>query len=56
MSSEMRGLIIDLVRERRALKRGAAFHITQLSTEHGEPIADEVSLVKLSEALDEGDS
>jgi len=50
----MRGLIIDLVRERRALKRGAAFHITQLPTEHGEPIADdEVSLVRLSEALDE---
>jgi RNA polymerase sigma factor (TIGR02999 family) len=49
----MRGLIIDLVRERRALKRGAAFHITQLPTEHGEPIADEASLVKLSEALDE---
>ena len=29
----MRGLIIDLVRERCALKRGGAFHITQLPTE-----------------------
>jgi RNA polymerase sigma factor (TIGR02999 family) len=49
----MRGLIIDLVRERRALKRGAGFHITQLSTEIVEPPTDEVALVKLSEALDE---
>src|ERR1039457_74571 len=29
----MRGLIIDLVRERCALKRGGAYHITQLPTE-----------------------
>jgi RNA polymerase sigma factor (sigma-70 family) len=29
----MRGVIIDLVRERRALKRGAGFHITRLPTE-----------------------
>jgi RNA polymerase sigma factor (TIGR02999 family) len=54
----MRGLIIDLVRERRALKRGAAFHITQLPTEFGiaessSPDGDEVALTRLSEALDE---
>ena len=49
----MRGLIIDLVRERRALKRGAAFHITQLPTELGASDEDEVSLTRLSEALDE---
>jgi RNA polymerase sigma factor (TIGR02999 family) len=49
----MRGLIIDLVRERRALKRGSAFHITQLSTEIGEPLADELALGRLSEALDQ---
>jgi DNA-directed RNA polymerase specialized sigma24 family protein len=29
----MRGLLIDLLRERRALKRGGGFHITQLNTE-----------------------
>jgi RNA polymerase sigma factor (TIGR02999 family) len=48
----MRGLIIDLVRERRALKRGAAFHITQLPTELGAS-DEEVALTRLSEALDE---
>lgn len=49
----MRGLIIDLVRERRALKRGSEFHITQLPTEINAPTADDVELTKLSEALDE---
>jgi RNA polymerase sigma factor (TIGR02999 family) len=49
----MRGLIIDLVRERRALKRGAAFHITQLPTEIGAPEGDEAALTRLSDALDE---
>jgi RNA polymerase sigma factor (TIGR02999 family) len=47
----MRGIIIDFVRERRALKRGAAYQITQLPTE----IAAEegVELARLSDALDE---
>jgi RNA polymerase sigma factor (TIGR02999 family) len=49
----MRGLIIDLVRERRALKRGAAFHITQLPTELGPMDGDETALSRLSDALDE---
>ena len=49
----MRGLIIDLVRERRALKRGSAFHITQLPTELGSPDGDEAALSRLSDALDE---
>jgi RNA polymerase sigma factor (TIGR02999 family) len=49
----MRNLIIDLVRERRALKRGAGFHITQLSEEHERPGAEERELKNLSEALDE---
>lgn len=47
----MRGLIIDFVRERRALKRGAGYHITQLPTEV--PTADAADLGRLSEALDE---
>jgi RNA polymerase sigma factor (TIGR02999 family) len=52
-SRVMRGLIIDLVRERRALKRGGAFHITRLPTELvGDAIADG-ELQQLSEALDE---
>jgi RNA polymerase sigma factor (TIGR02999 family) len=49
----MRGLIIDFVRKRRALKRGGEFHITQLPTEVGEAIPDERELVTLSEAIDE---
>lgn len=49
----MRGLIIDCFRERRALKRGAGFHITQLPTEGIELIPDERELVQLSEAIDE---
>jgi RNA polymerase sigma factor (TIGR02999 family) len=49
----MRGLIIDLVREHRALKRGAGFHITQLKTEAFEPASSEISLVQLSDSLDE---
>ena len=47
----MRGLIIDFVRERRALKRGAGYHITQLPTEL--PAAAVTDLGRLSDALDE---
>lgn len=47
----MRGVIIDFVRERYALKRGSGFHITHLSDEVEQ--ADERELVELSEALDE---
>jgi RNA polymerase sigma factor (TIGR02999 family) len=49
----MRGLIIDFVRDRRALKRGGAFHITQLPTQVPELSKDETDLSQLSEALDE---
>jgi RNA polymerase sigma factor (TIGR02999 family) len=48
----MRGLLIDLVRRRQALKRGAHFHITGLSTEVSEEVADLNELSRLSEALD----
>jgi RNA polymerase sigma factor (TIGR02999 family) len=47
----MRGLIIDFVRKRRALKRGSAFHITQLPTDIAE--VDQGELTRLSDALDE---
>jgi RNA polymerase sigma factor (TIGR02999 family) len=49
----MRGLIIDFVRDRRALKRGGDFHITQLPTQVPELDKDETDLPRLSEALDE---
>jgi RNA polymerase sigma factor (TIGR02999 family) len=48
----MRGLIIDFVRERRALKRGSEFHITSLPTEVAEAVPDERELRLLSEAID----
>jgi RNA polymerase sigma factor (TIGR02999 family) len=49
----MRGLIIDFVRDRRALKRGGDFQITQLPTQVPEPAKEEMDLPRLSEALDE---
>ena len=49
----MRGLIIDFVRDRRALKRGGEFHITQLPTQLPEPGGDETHLLRLSETIDE---
>jgi RNA polymerase sigma factor (TIGR02999 family) len=49
----MRGLIIDFVRERRALKRGGDFQITQLPTQLPESGGNDMDLPQLSEALDE---
>jgi RNA polymerase sigma factor (TIGR02999 family) len=49
----MRRLVIDFVRERRALKRGAAFEITSLPTDSGEWAADEMELTRIGDALDE---
>jgi RNA polymerase sigma factor (TIGR02999 family) len=49
----MRGLIIDLVRERCALKRGGAYHITQLPTEVEDSAESASDLARLSDALDE---
>jgi RNA polymerase sigma factor (TIGR02999 family) len=47
----MRGLIIDYVRERRAIKRGGEFHITSLSTESTEFHAPQEDLGVLNDAL-----
>ena len=47
----MRGLVVDYVRERRALKRGGAFHLTSQDTE-AEQVAQIEDLGPLSEALD----
>jgi len=50
----MRGLIIDYVRERRALKRGGEFHLTQLDTGVAESAARQTDdLPRLGDALDE---
>ena len=48
----MRGLIVDYVRERRALKRGGQFHLTTLDTAVSESVAGMDDLGPLSEALD----
>jgi len=48
----MRGLIIDFVRERRALKRGAEFHLTSLDTETSENLVKVDELLPLTDALD----
>ena len=49
----MRGLIIDHVRERRALKRGGEFHLTALNTEIAESASDLQDLGPLGDALNE---
>ncbi len=49
----MRGLIIDFIRERRALKRGGAFHLTELKDEIASHAPEDEELVRLSDALDE---
>jgi RNA polymerase sigma factor (TIGR02999 family) len=49
----MRGLIIDYVRERRAQKRGGLFHLTQLSTHIADAAAEDQSLTRLGDALEE---
>ena len=47
----MRGLIIDYVRQRRAVKRGGAFQITSLNTETPEAEAPAEDLGPLGDAL-----
>ena len=49
----MRGLIVDDVRRRRSQKRGGLFEITSLRTHHAERLADPISLIRISDALDE---
>lgn len=49
----MRGLIIDHVRNRLAIKRGGAFEITSLTTNVGDAISDDQELTRISQALDE---
>lgn len=49
----MRGLIIDHVRERRAVKRGGEFHLTALNTEIAESVPEMSELGPLDDALNE---
>ncbi len=49
----MRGLIVDYVRERRALKRGGEFHLTALDTDVDESVAEVDDTVRLGDALDQ---
>ena len=51
-SRAMRGLIIDYFRNRSALKRGGAFHITVLPDEMPQGAESEAELKRLSEAVD----
>ena len=51
-SRAMRALIIDYARNRRALKRGAAFEITALPTELPEQAVDSEGLQRLSVAIE----
>jgi RNA polymerase sigma factor (TIGR02999 family) len=48
----MRSLLIDFVRKRDALKRGAEFEITHLTTHQGGELPDCTLLTRLSDALD----
>lgn len=49
----MRGLIIDRVRSRRALKHGGQFRLTTLATGARDGSADAQELTRISDALDE---
>jgi RNA polymerase sigma factor (TIGR02999 family) len=49
----MRGLIIDYVRSRRAIKRGGEFQISSLDTDVADRPVDDRELCRISDALDE---
>lgn len=49
----MRGLVIDRVRSRGAIKRGGGLAITSLDTQSAEDVQDAESLEQIGDALDE---
>jgi RNA polymerase sigma factor (TIGR02999 family) len=49
----MRGLIIDHVRNRLAIKRGGQFELTSLTTNVEDAVSDDEELTRISHALDE---
>jgi RNA polymerase sigma factor (TIGR02999 family) len=52
-SRAMRRLVIDFVRERRALKRGAGFEITSSPVDIAERADESLDLQRISDAVDE---
>ncbi|GIK84653.1 MAG: DNA-directed RNA polymerase sigma-70 factor [Betaproteobacteria bacterium] len=48
----MRGLVVDALRERRAIKRGGAFFLTSLDTDIGDSVP-ETEAIRLGDALDQ---
>jgi RNA polymerase sigma factor (TIGR02999 family) len=52
-SRAMRRLVIDFVRERRALKRGAGFEITSTPIETADVAGESLDLQRISDAIDE---
>ncbi|HET9448295.1 MAG TPA: ECF-type sigma factor [Steroidobacteraceae bacterium] len=52
-SRAMRRLVIDFVRERRALKRGAGFEMTSTPVEDAQVPGESLDLQRISDALDE---
>jgi RNA polymerase sigma factor (TIGR02999 family) len=49
----MRGILIDHIRNRLAIKRGGKFEITALTTDAGQNLPDDRELTRLSDALDD---
>jgi len=49
----MRGLIIDYIRSRHAVKRGRDFHITHLTSDSAEAPADDTDLQELGDAMEQ---
>jgi RNA polymerase sigma factor (TIGR02999 family) len=49
----MRGLIIDHVRNRLAIKRGGQFELTAITTNAGDKVPNDQELIRISQALDE---
>ena len=52
-SRAMRGLIVDAIRERRAIKRGGLFHLTTLVTAIADEAQESDDMGRLNDALDE---
>lgn len=49
----MRGLIIDHVRNRLAIKRGGKFELTSITTNVGDSVSEDQELTRISQALNE---
>jgi RNA polymerase sigma factor (TIGR02999 family) len=52
-SRVLRSIVVDLVREQRALRRGGDADIVTLDTASGEPLVDSVDIETVNDALDD---